>query len=150
MATAIEDKLKQDIVSAMKARDKQLLAVLRMLQSELKNASIEQKRELHEEEVIRILQSYAKKREDGAVEMRKAGREELAKKEETELEIVKSYLPEQMGDEELDAVVAKVVEAQGASGPRDMGPVIKAVLAEAQGRADGSRVSAAVKRKLVG
>lgn len=150
MATAIEDKLKQDIVSAMKARDKDLLAVLRMLQSELKNASIEHKRELHEEEVIRILQSYAKKREDGAVEMRKAGREELAKKEETELEIVKGYLPEQMGDDELDAVVAKVAEAQGASGPRDMGPVIKAVLAEVGGRADGSRVSAAVKRKLVG
>lgn len=150
MASAIEEKLKKDIVSAMKARDKQLLAVLRMLQSELKNASIEQKRELHEEEVIRILQSYAKKREDGAVEMRKAGREELARKEETELEIVKSYLPEQMGDEELDGVVEKVVGEKGASGPRDMGPVIKAVLAEVGGRADGSRVSAAVKRKLVG
>ena len=150
MSESLFDRLQDDMKSAMKARDKQRLAVLRNLVSKIKGDAIDDPAATSDEGVTRILLTYAKQREEGLVEARKAGRDDLAAGEEYELEVVRGYLPEPLGDEELEALVAQVVADTGASSMKDMGKVMKEIVPRAGGRADGSRLSAAVKKRLAG
>lgn len=150
MPSAIAERLKQDVVAAMKAKDKDRLGVLRMLQAALKQVEVDERKELQDEDVMRILQSYAKKVRDAQDGARKAGREELIAANDAELAIVQSYLPAAMPDAELAALVAEAVRETGAAGPKDMGKVIQAVKARVAGQAEGARISAAVKQALQG
>jgi uncharacterized protein YqeY len=150
MDESLGDRLKADMIAAMKAKEKERLAVLRMLIARLKDAAIEKRDVLSAEEELRLIATYAKQREEGLAEAEKAGRADLAEKERFELGIVRAYLPEPLGDEELAALVDEVVAELGASSMKDMGAVMKTVLARAAGRVDGSRVSPLVKARLAG
>ena len=143
-------KIQEDIKSAMRAHEKERLSVLRMLHSAVKDLIIEKRSEVDDGEVTRILLSYAKKREEALAEANKANRADLADKERFELTVVRSYLPQPLSDAELDALIAQVVAESGASSMKDMGAVMKLAVARAEGRADGSRLSNAVKRRLGG
>ncbi len=146
----IAAKLQQDVIVAMKAKDKDRLGVLRMLQAALKQVEVDQRKELEDADVLKILTSYGRKVKDQITSYGDAGRDELRQAAETELEIVAEYLPEEMSDEELTTIIAAAVAETGAVGPQDMGKVMKAVLAQTSGRADGGRVSTLVKKSLVG
>ena len=146
----IAAKLQQEVIAAMKAKDKARLGVLRMLQAAVKQVEVDERRELEDEDILKILTSYARKVKDQISSYGDAGRDELKTAAEVELTIVAEFLPAEMSDEELAAIVAAAVAETGASGPQDMGKVMKAVLAQTTGRADGGRVSALVKKSLVG
>jgi len=146
----IAARLQQDVITAMKAKDKGRLGVLRMLQAALKQVEVDQRKELEDAEVMKVLTSYGRKVKDQISSYGDAGRDELRQAAEAELEIVAEYLPEEMSDEELTALITAAVAETGAVGPQDMGKVMKAVLAQTSGRADGGRVSALVKKSLVG
>jgi len=136
------------MVTAMKAREKDRVGVLRMLTSVLKDEVIKHRAELDELTELKILMSYAKKREETLAEMLKAGREDLAAKERFELEIVQDYLPQPMSDEELDGLVRGVIAEVGATSIKDMGAVMKAAQERVAGRAPSAKISALVKSLL--
>ncbi len=144
------DRLKADMIQAMKAKDKERLTVLRMLIAKLKDAAIDKRDVLSAEEELRLIATYAKQREEGLAEAEKAGRADLAEKERFELQLVRSYLPEPLDEAQLGTLVEEVIAETGASSMKDMGAVMKAVLARAAGRVDGGKVSAIVKSKLAG
>jgi uncharacterized protein YqeY len=150
MDDSLGDRLKADMISAMKAKEKERLAVLRMLIAKLKDAAINKRDVLSAEEELRLISTYAKQREEGVVEAERAGREDLAEKERFELGVVRSYLPAPLDDAELAALVDEVITAEGATSMKEMGGVMKIVLARAAGRADGGKVSALVKARLAG
>ena len=150
MDDSLGDRLKADMISAMKAKEKQKLAVLRMLIAKLKDAAINKRDVLSAEEELRLISTYAKQREEGVVEAEKAGRADLADRERFELELVRSYLPAPLDDTELAALVDEVISAEGATSMKEMGGVMKIVLARAAGRADGGKVSTLVKARLAG
>jgi uncharacterized protein YqeY len=146
----IAARLQAAVVAAMKAKDKERLGVLRMLQAALKQVEVDTRAELDDAGVIKVLASYAKKVKDQVKSYGEGGRDDLKAAAEAELAIVGEFLPAEMSDTELEAIVAAVVAETGASGPQDMGRVMKEVMPRTAGRADGSRVSAMVKRKLTG
>lgn len=146
----VATKLQQEVIAAMKAKDKPRLGVLRMLQAAVKQVEVDQRKDLEDDDILKILTSYARKVKDQISSYGDAGRDELKAAAETELGIVSEFLPAEMTDEELAAIITAAVAETGASGPQDMGKVMKAVLAQVTGRADGGRVSALVKKSLVG
>lgn len=147
---SLSERLKSDMIGAMKAKDKDRVAVLRMLVSAVKDAAIAKRADLDDDEVIKLLMSYAKKREEAQAQMAEAGRDDLAAKEAQELAIVKEYLPQPLGDAQLAEMVQAVIGELGASSMKDMGKVMKECTARAGGRADGTRISAVVRSLLTG
>ena len=139
----ITDKVKQDVTGAMKARERDRVAALRMILSELQKDSKE-----GTGDEVAVLRRERKRRVDAASAFREGGRPELAEGEEAEARIIEGYLPAELSDEELRAIVAAAVTAAGASSPRDMGAVMKVAMGEVAGRADGKRVSAWVREAL--
>lgn len=150
MPSVIVARLKQDTIAAMKAKDKVLLGVLRQLQAAVKQVEVDQRIELDDEGALKVIQSYAKKVRDTVDAAQKAGRAEMRAEAEAELAVVKAYLPAELSDDALVALVDEAVAEVGAAGPQDMGAVMKAVMPRVAGRADGGRVSAMVKKRLVG
>lgn len=146
----IAGRLKSEVVAAMKAKRKDRLQVLRMLQAAIKQIEIDERRELNQDGVIKVVQSYAKKVKDTLAGARDGGRDDLVAAAEAELAVVAEFLPPEMDDAELERIVAETIDETGAEGPRDMGKVMKAVMPKVAGAADGSRVSAAVKKRLIG
>lgn len=144
----IKEQLNEDMKTAMKAGDKLRLSVVRMLMSELKNEKIAKGAELDEASERRVLTSYAKKRKEAMDAARAGGREEIAQREQAELDITMSYLPRQLSEDELRAVVKKVVDSSGASGAAAFGVVMKSVMAEVGGQADGKIISSLVREML--
>ena len=137
------DTVKQDVASAMRAGEKERVAALRLVLSELqKNA-----KEGNADELA-ILRRERKRRLESAAAFRDAGRTELADGEEAEARIIEAYLPAELGDDELRGIVAAAVAETGAQTPKDMGRVMKVAMAAAGGRADGKRVSALVREAL--
>jgi uncharacterized protein YqeY len=144
----IKEQLSEDMKVAMKSGDKLRLSVVRMLISELKNEKIAKGAELDEASERRVLTSYAKKRKEAMDAARVGGREEIAQREQQELDITMSYLPKQLSDDELRAVVKKHVEASGNGGAQAFGVVMKSVMAEVGGQADGKIISSLVREML--
>ncbi|MEV6431081.1 GatB/YqeY domain-containing protein [Nocardia sp. NPDC051463] len=151
----LKSQLRADMTAAMKAKDKLRLATLRMLLAAVQNAEVagSEARELSDAEVIAVLQKEAKKRSESAEVYAQAGRGELAANEHAEARIIDEYLPTQLSDAEVadvaDTAIAQVAEQLGERpGMRQMGQVMKAATAIAKGKADGSRLSAAVKARL--
>ncbi len=145
----ITQKLTEDMKMAMKAGDKLRLSVVRMLLSELKNERIAQGKDLDEASERKVLTGYAKKRREAMEAARAGGREEVAAREQQELDITMSYLPAQLSEADLRVVVRKHIESTGAAGPQAFGVIMKSVMAEVGGQADGKVVSALV-RELMG
>jgi hypothetical protein len=137
------DQVRTDITSAMKAGEKTRVGALRMVLSELQKASKE-----GSSDEIAVLRRERKRRFEAAEQFRQGGRPELAEQEESEAELIDGYLPAEMADAELDAMVKDAIEETGATDPKDMGQVMKAVMAKVDGRADGRRVSGRVREVL--
>jgi uncharacterized protein YqeY len=147
---SLKERLDQDLKTAMRERAQLRLDTIRMLKSAIKYREIELMKPLDDAGIHAVISSEVKRRRD-AVEQYKAGnRPDLAEKEDAEIAILQAYLPQQLTREELEAKVAAAVAAVGAQGPKDMGKVMKALLPEVQGRAEGSVVSELVKAKLSG
>lgn len=146
----IAQRLKDDIIKAMKAKDKDRLGVLRMMQAAVKQVEVDERRELEDADVLKILGSYGRKVKDQIKSYGEGGREELKNAAETELAIVAEFLPAELSDEELEKIVAECIAESGASSMADMGKVMKSVMPKTSGKADGSRVSAMVKKLLAG
>ncbi len=147
---SIKDQLTEDMKQAMKDKEsgKLRLSVIRMVRANIKNVEINDKKELGDEDVLKVLMKEVKMRQDSLEEFEKAGREDLVMQAKEELAVLKAYLPEALSDDELKSVVAEVIAAVGAKGPSDMGKVMPAVIAKTQGRADGRRISAFVRELL--
>ena len=144
----LQEKLLDDMKTAMKSGNKVALETLRMLRSQLKNASIAKGEDLSEEDVIGVLSKEAKKRKESLELYRQGGREDLAEKEEIEMQIIVSYLPEALSEDELAKIVDKAVVETEAESLRDMGKVMGVVMPQVKGRADGKAVQEMVKKKL--
>jgi uncharacterized protein YqeY len=139
----VVEQVHSDMTSAMKAGEKQRVGALRLVLSELQKAAKE-----GGADELAVLRRERKRRLEAAAQFRDGGRPELAEQEESEALIIESYLPSELGDAELDAIVAAAIQETGASDPKDMGQVMKAVMAKAGGRADGKRASARVREAL--
>ena len=146
---SLEQTLGADIVTAMKARDQNKLTALRMLKTALTNKSIEKGRALDGAEELQVVSMLVKQRRDSIEQFIKGGRQELADKEQAEIAILNGYLPASATDEEIAAAVTSAIAETGATGAKDMGKVMKAVMAGLAGKTvDGKKVSEAVKAKL--
>jgi uncharacterized protein len=150
----LHDRIETDLRTAMKERDKARTSALRMVVAALKNRAtadgLSPQGRLDDEVVQKVLATEVKRRKEAASAFRDAGRAEQAAAEEAEAAIYETYLPAQLGDDELAAIVDDAIAEVGAEGPQQMGQVMKAAMAKVQGRADGSRVSALVKQRLTG
>lgn len=147
---SLKEKLKEDLKTAMKAKDTVKLSSIRMANSAIRNKEIEVKRELEDSEIEALLASEVKKRREAMEQYKNAGREDLAQKEEAEMAVFMSYMPEQMSEEDLRKIVRETIGETGASGMKDMGAVMKAIMPKVKGRADGSAVNRLVKEELGG
>jgi len=143
-------RLKTETVTAMKAKDKDRLQVLRMLTAAVKQIEIDTREELDDEGVTKVVRSYAKKVKDSIQGARDAGREEMIAALEAESAVVSEFLPAEMEDEVLEGLVREAIDDVGATSMKDMGKVMKPAMAKIAGRAEGGRVSAAVKKLLAG
>jgi uncharacterized protein len=139
------DQVRSDVTSALKAGEKERVHALRLIANELQRAAKE-----NGAEDVEVLQRERKRRLEAAEAYRGGGREDLAEAEEREADIIASYMPEQLSDEELQAIVGDAVARAGASSPGEMGKVMSFVMPEVRGRADGKRVSQVVKETLAG
>jgi hypothetical protein len=137
------DQVRSDMTSAMKAGDKERVGALRLLLSELQKAAKD-----GGTDELAVLRRERKRRLEAAEQFRDAGRTELAVGEEAEARIIEGYMPAELDDAELDAIVKAAIAETGAKDPKDMGQVMKAVMAKADGRADGKRASARVREVL--
>ncbi|MBO5590400.1 MAG: GatB/YqeY domain-containing protein [Acidaminococcaceae bacterium] len=147
-----KEKLMADMKQAMKDREagKLRLEVIRMVRSDIRNAEIngKNKEELTENEVLAVIMKAVKMREDSLAEFIKGQRQDLIDQTKAELDILKAYLPAAMSDEELTGIIKEAIASVGAVSPKDMGKVMKAVLPQVQGRADGKRINTIVKSLL--
>jgi uncharacterized protein len=143
---SVLERVKGDIATAMKAGERDRVSALRLVSSELQKAHKEAPGS--EADELAVLQRERKRRLEAADAYREAGRDDLAASERSEAELIAAYLPAQLSDDELHAIVGDAVAESGASSPKEMGKVMSLVMPRVKGRADGKRVSAAVKEKL--
>jgi uncharacterized protein YqeY len=146
---ALREQIQSDLHDAMRARDEIRKSALRMLTAAIKNTDIANGRALDDEGIVSVVQKQVKQRRESIVEYEKAGRADLVAQESGEMAILEAYLPQQASREEIEAAARRVVAETGASGPRDIGKVMPALVKEFAGRADG-RVINEVVRALIG
>jgi len=144
----LKDKIEADMREAMKAREQVRVATLRLLKSSITNAEKEKIRELSDDEVLDVVTREAKRRRESIDAFRQGGRTDLVDKESAELAVLEAYLPDRLSDDELATLVDQAIGETGATTPKQMGEVMKALMPKIRGRADGSQVSALVKSKL--
>ncbi len=146
----LTETIKADVKTAMKARDKERLATLRLIQAEFKRIEVDERVEIDDTRALAVLDKMVKQRRDSAQQYTDAGRSELADKENAEIDVIQGYLPAQLGEEELIAMIDEAIAASGASGMQAMGAVMGALKPKVQGRADMGAVSQLVKARLAG
>lgn len=146
---SLSDRLTEDLKLAMKSRDQLRMDVIRMIKAAVLNKEVELKRDLDDAEMSRVMTTLVKQRRESVEQFEKAQRAELAAKERKEIEIIESYLPKPLSPQELEAIVASAVVETGSHSLKDMGTVMKAVMARLAGQSiDGKHVSDLVKSKL--
>ena len=147
---SLKDKLTEDLKQAMRQRDEQRRSTLRLVMAAIKNAEIEKRRELEEGELLAIIAKEAKQRHESIDQFERGGRQDLADREEAELQILLAYLPEQLSREEIEAQARQIIAEVGAASPAQMGQVMRRLMPLMQGKADGKLVSQVVKELLAG
>ncbi|MCB0169673.1 MAG: GatB/YqeY domain-containing protein [Anaerolineae bacterium] len=147
---SVIDQINSDLKTAMKSGQKELVATLRSLKSAIKYAEIEAGGELNDEATIGVLSKQAKQRRDSIAEFEKAGRSDLVAQETAELQIIETYLPAQLSEEEIRAKVQAVITALNVTDTKGMGQVMKQVMADLKGQADGKTVNQIVRQLLSG
>jgi len=145
---SLKAKITDDMKSAMKAGEKDRLKVVRLIMAAIKQVEVDQRTELDDPGVLSVLDKMVKQRRDSVEQFEKGGRADLAAIETAEIEVLEAYLPEQLSDDELDALIGDAIESTGAESIRDMGKVMGAIKAKAAGRADMGAVGARVKARL--
>ena len=147
---SLKDKLQQDMKEAMRGGDKPRLGVIRLINAAIKQREVDERIELDDAQVTGVLDKMAKQRRESIDQYEKAGRDDLARQENFELEVLQAYLPEQLGDAEIDALIDEAIQSSGASSMKDMGKVMGQLKPKLQGRADMGAVSGKIKARLSG
>ena len=144
----LKERLTEDMKSAMRAGEKDRLGVVRMILAGIKQREVDERIALDDTQVLSVLEKMAKQRKESIAQFESGGRADLVAKENAELTLIQSYLPAQMSDAELDAMIAEAIAATGATTVKDMGKVMGIVKTKAAGRADMGAVGARIKQKL--
>jgi uncharacterized protein YqeY len=144
----LKTRLAEDVKSALRARDTVRLSVLRMVQSDMKYEEIRVKAPLDDDAVIALLSRSAKKRRESIEQFQRGGRDDLVRKERKELEVLQEYLPRQLSPEEVKKIIERAINATGAATVKDMGAVMKSIMDDVAGQADGKVVSQMVREML--
>jgi len=144
----LRDSIANDMREGMKSRDQSRVGTLRMLMASVKNVEVERLHELSDDEVLEVIAREAKRRRESIDAFAKGGRSDLVDKETAELAVLEAFLPDRLSETELAALVDQAIADTGASSPKQMGEVMKALMPKLRGRADGSQVSALVKVRL--
>ncbi len=142
------EKLKQDMIEAMKAKDKERLTTIRMIKGELDKEHIDKKREINDELLIEVVTRGIKQRKDSISEFEKGNRSDLIEKTQSEIDILQNYLPEQLSEDEVITIIDEAISLIHPGGVRDMGKVMKEVTPKVKGRTDMKKVSEIIKSKL--
>jgi uncharacterized protein YqeY len=137
-----------DLKEALKASDEQRVSVLRMVKAAVKNKQIEKGEELTDDEIVSVLATMVKQGRESIEQFTKGGREDLAKKEEGEVSILQTYMPPQLGNDELDKIISDAIKEVSAEGPQDMGKVMRVLMPRVKGAADGRHVNQRVRNML--
>jgi hypothetical protein len=145
---SLKDRIQQDVKDAMRAKDKTRLAAIRLITAAIKQREVDERIELDDAQVTAVLDKMAKQRRESISQFEKAGRDDLIAQEVMELEIIQSYLPEQLGEDEINALIDSAMQATGATSIKDMGKVMGQLKPKLQGRADMGAVSAMIKARL--
>lgn len=145
---SLNDRLMSEMKQAAKAKDKVRLSTIRMIRASIKNKEIEKRKELDDKEIVEIISTLVKQRRESIKQFRQGNRDDLAKKEEAELEIVLSFMPKQLSREEIEKKVTEVIQETEAKSVTDMGKVMKVLMADMTGKADGRVVNEIVREKL--
>jgi hypothetical protein len=148
MADSLKDRITADMKDAMRAKDKDTLGTIRLIQAAIKQREVDERIELDDSQVLAVLDKMVKQRRDSIVQYRDAGREELAAVEEAEISIIQKYLPAALSEAEIDALIEEAVVSSGAQSMQDMGKVMGQLKPKLQGRADMGAVSARIKARL--
>jgi uncharacterized protein YqeY len=146
--TSLSQRLDVAFKEALKGKQAVALSTLRMLKSAIRHREVDLKRQVTEDELQAVITTQVKQRREAINEYTKAGRPDLASKEEEELSVLLSFLPPQLSKEELEAVVSRIIKEVGASSPGDLGKVMKSAMAQLAGRADGKAVQEIVRQRL--
>jgi uncharacterized protein len=144
----LEEQINEDLKASMKSKDESRLSCLRFLKAALKNKQVEKMGKLEDDEIRSVISSLIRRATDSVREFRQGGREELAAKEEKEIEILSGYLPKQLSIEEIEGIIRETISELSAQGPRDLGKVMKAAMNRMTGRAQGKEVNDIAKRLL--
>src|ERR1700743_2813133 len=145
---ALKEKITEDMKTAMRAGEKDRLATIRLILSAIKQREVDERIALDDTQVLAVVEKMIKQRKESITQFEAGGRPDLVSKEAAELTILQAYLPAQMSDAEIDALIAEAIASTGAASITDMGQVMNAVKAKAQGRADMGAVSGRIKQKL--
>ncbi|MEM9182152.1 MAG: GatB/YqeY domain-containing protein [Pseudomonadota bacterium] len=148
MTASLKARLTDDMKTALKAGDKQRLGTVRMALAEIKRREVDDRQDLDDTQITGLIEKMVKQRKDALSQFTDAGRQDLADQEKAEIEVLAAYLPEQMSDEELSALIDAVIADTGASSMKDMGKVMGQVKGKVAGRADMQQVSSLVKARL--
>lgn len=146
--SALKDQITEQMKNAMRAKDKARLGTIRLMLSEIKRIEIDERIELDDARVLVVLDKMLKQRKDSIVQFEAAERFELAEKEQQETEVIKTFLPQPLSDDEIDKIIIMAIDETGASGMQAMGAVMAIIKPQLQGRADMGSVSQRVKAKL--
>ena len=144
----IKDRIREDMKASMRAHDADRLSTIRLLLAAVKQREIDEKMEATDAQVTEVIAKMVKQRRDSIQQYRAGGREDLAQKEQAEIDVLSGYLPKQLSDEEIGAIIDEAIAQSGLSGMAAMGKVMGAVKAKVAGRADLGKVSALVKARL--
>ena len=145
---SLKDRIQQDVKDAMRAREKQRLATIRLITAAIKQREVDERIELDDEQVLVVLDKMCKQRRESISQFEKAGRDDLIAVEVREMEVIQGYLPEQLGNDEIAALIDAAMSDTGATSIKDMGKVMGQLKPKLQGRADMSAVSAMIKARL--
>ena len=145
---SLKEQLMEDLKDAMKNKDELKKNTVTMIRAAIKQIEVDKRVELNDTEIIDIISKEAKKRKDALVEFEKAGRQDLIDQTNAELALIKTYLPEELSEEELTSIIEETIKEVGAETMKDMGKVMQAVKAKTAGRADGKTINEIVKAKL--
>jgi uncharacterized protein YqeY len=145
---SLKDRITEDMKTAMRAGEKERLATIRLILSAIKQREVDERITLDDSQVLAAIEKMVKQRREAITQFEAGGRADLVAKETAEIAILQTYLPTQMSDAEIDGVIAEAIASTGAASIKDMGKVMAAVKAKAQGRADMGAVSARIKQKL--
>ena len=147
---SLKDRLQEDIKAAMRGKDKERLGVLRLISAAIKQREVDERISLDDTQVLAVLDKMIKQRRDSIEQYTKAGRDELARQEAFEIDIIQAYMPAPLSDAEIDAMIDAAISETGATSVKDMGKVMGVLKPQVQGRADMGAVSGRIKARLNG